>query len=358
MKNSPWLYGPKQWFHQYQNTVKTADETVPLEYKLVDSKSDKDIRPILTVKKLHIGESSLGAGKFTTYSTWNGLVVELARLKHIARAWSGTSQCRGWHFCNKAKDVKLYLETEKHIFREVQNEAFLEEIRCIRENKDLNRGSSLLKLHPFLDSDGIVRVAGRLSKSDLSNHERNSIIPGKHHIATLLVRHYHQLTKHQGRRFTEGSISSAGYWITGAKRIVSSVIYNSVTCRKMRRKPEHQIMTDLPQERLSPGPPFSSVGVDTFGPWEVAARRTRGGLAHAKRWAVMFSCLSSRAVHIEVVEEMSSSSSINALRRFVAIRGRVQEFRLDRGTNFVCSTESLGIHTINVEDGPVGRFLF
>nr|XP_034315588.1 uncharacterized protein LOC117685358 [Crassostrea gigas] len=116
-------------------------------------------------------------------------------------------------------------------------------------------------------------------------------------------------------------------------------------------------MADLPQDRLSPGPPFSSVGVDTFGPWEVAARRTRGGLAHAKRWAVMFSCLSSRAVHIEVVEEMSSSSFINALRRFVAIRGRVQEFRSDRGTNFVGSTESLGVHTINVEDGPVGQFL-
>lgn len=125
MKNSLWLCGPKQWFHQYLNTVKTADDTVPLEHELVDSESDKEIRPILTVKKLHIGESSLGTGKFTKYSTWNGLVAGIARLKHIARAWSGTSQCRGWHFCNKAKDVKLYLETEKHIIREVQNEAFL-----------------------------------------------------------------------------------------------------------------------------------------------------------------------------------------------------------------------------------------
>lgn len=116
-------------------------------------------------------------------------------------------------------------------------------------------------------------------------------------------------------------------------------------------------MADLPEDRLTPGPPFSSVGVDTFGPWEVLARRTRGGLAHAKRWAVMFSCLSSRAVHIEVIEEMSSSSFINALRRFVAIRGSVKEFRSDRGTNFVGSTESLGIDAINVEDGPVNKFI-
>lgn len=82
----------------------------------------------------------------------------------------------------------------------------------------------------------------------------------------------------------------------------------------MRRKPEHQFMADLPEDRLTPEPPFSSVGVDTFGPWEVLARRTRGGLVNTKRWAVMFSCLSPRAVHIEVIEEMSSSSFINALR--------------------------------------------
>ena len=71
----------------------------------------------------------------------------------------------------------------------------------------------------------------------------------------------------------------------------------------------------------------------------------------------MFSCLTSRAVHIEVIEEMSSSSFINALRRFIAIRGHVKEIRSDRGTNFVGSTDSLGIHTVNVEDGPIKKFL-
>ncbi|XP_056006689.1 uncharacterized protein LOC130050516 [Ostrea edulis] len=94
-------------------------------------------------------------------------------------------------------------------------------------------------------------------------------------------------------------------------------------------------MANLSTDRISPGPPFTSVGVDTFGLWEITARRTRGGLAQAKRWAIMFSCLASRAIHIEVVEEMSSSSFINALRRFVAVRGHVKEFRSDRGTNLL-----------------------
>ena len=62
--------------------------------------------------------------------------------------------------------------------------------------------------------------------------------------------------------------------------------------------------------------PFSNVGVDVFGPWTVVTRKTRGGQANFKRWAVLFTCLVTRAVHIELVEEMTSSAFINALRRF------------------------------------------
>lgn len=64
------------------------------------------------------------------------------------------------------------------------------------------------------------------------------------------------------------------------------------------------------------------------------SRRTRGGQANSKRWAVLFTCLCIRAVHIEVVEEMSSSSFINALRRFFSLRGPAKQIHSDRGTNF------------------------
>lgn len=73
-------------------------------------------------------------------------------------------------------------------------------------------------------------------------------------------------------------------------------------------------------------PSFTQVGVDVFGPWTVCARRTRGGLLESKRWAVMFNSLVTRAVHIEVIESLSTSSFINALRRFIAIRGPAKLF--------------------------------
>lgn len=79
-------------------------------------------------------------------------------------------------------------------------------------------------------------------------------------------------------------------------------------------------------------------------------RRTRGGVTNCKRWAILFTCLTNRGVHIEVVDEMSGSSFINAHRRFVALRGPVKKIRSNRDTNFVGSTNDLTINTINVED--------
>ena len=94
-----------------------------------------------------------------------------------------------------------------------------------------------------------------------------------------------------------------------------------------------------------------------LGPGLLQQEKTRGGQSSSKRWAVLFTCLTIRAIHIELIEEMSSSAFINALRRFIAIRGNVVELRSDRGTNFIGSTSDLGIDSVSVEDGPVKRLL-
>ncbi|XP_069129286.1 uncharacterized protein [Argopecten irradians] len=116
-------------------------------------------------------------------------------------------------------------------------------------------------------------------------------------------------------------------------------------------------MADLPQDRLTPGPPFTAVGIDTFGPWSVVTRKTRGGSANSKRWAILFTCLTTRAIHVEVVESMSSACFINALRRFVALRGNVKEIRSDCGTNFVGAVNELGLTSVNVGDESISGYL-
>lgn len=116
-------------------------------------------------------------------------------------------------------------------------------------------------------------------------------------------------------------------------------------------------MANLPIDRLMAEPPFMNVGLDVFGPWQVMTRKTRGGIVNNKHWAVLFTCLCTRAVHIEALEEMSSSSFINALRRFVAIRGSVKIIRSDRGTNFIGAANILNLNCINIEDPTSKSYL-
>ncbi len=150
---------------------------------------------------------------------------------------------------------------------------------------------------------------------------------------------------------TEGAIRAAGLWILGGKSLINSVLHKCITCRKLCGKLEEQHMADLPSERLKVCPPFTYVGLVVFGPWSVTSRRTRGGQAESKRWAIMFCCMSSRAVHIEIIEFMDTSSCINALRCFFALRGPVKQLRSDCGTNFIGACKELGM------DKTVQRYL-
>ncbi|XP_065929665.1 uncharacterized protein [Magallana gigas] len=228
----------------------------------------------------------------------------------------------------------------------------------LKNGKPVPPSSSIVTLSPLMDKQGIVRVGGRLSQSNLPVDEKNLvIITGKSHVARLLVSHFHSKVYHQGRLISEGAVRSNGFWITGCKTLANSVIHKCVTCRKLRRKLEHQRMSDLPVDRLTPGPPFSAIGVDVFGPWTVAARKTQGELSHSNRWAVLFTCLTSRAIHIEVIKEMRASSFINALRRFVSLRGPVKEIRSDRGTNFLGALDAIQADSVYTGKGPIRDYL-
>ena len=95
-------------------------------------------------------------------------------------------------------------------------------------------------------------------------------------------------------------------------------------------------MADLPPETLDTFPPFIYVGLDVFGLWT-------GGAAQSKRWAILFTCMCTRGVHIEVIESMDTARCINALRRFFAVRSPAKQLRLDRGTNFIVASAELGM---------------
>jgi len=109
--------------------------------------------------------------------------------------------------------------------------------------------------------------------------------------------------------------------------MVAKHIRNCIVCKKSRGKTLDQKMSDLPKDRLEPSPPFTYCAVDYFGPFYVKVRRSE-----VKRYGALFTCLVSRAIHLEVVESMDTDSFLNAYLRFVGRRGPVRQLRSDRGT--------------------------
>ncbi|XP_042611086.1 uncharacterized protein LOC109074690 [Cyprinus carpio] len=348
LQGSSWLTGPRFLLEPEESSMDI------MAFELVNPDSDVELRPKVTALSTKVLGERLDTKRFERFSSWSRLTRAVARLLHVARSLhkpAHDAECVGWHYCKKGITSAELTEAEHVIIKSVQCEVYAEEMTCFESKQDLPGSSPLKKLHPVRDKEGLLRVGGRITHSNLPADETHPIlIPGKHHLAVLLIRHHHEQVKHQGRHFTEGAVRGSGLWIVGAKRAINSLIYKCVTCRKLRGRSEQQQMVDLPPERLQQEPPFTYVGLDVFGPWEVVARRTRGGIANSKRWAILFTCMSTRAVHLEVIESMTASSCINALRRFFSIRGPAKQIRSDRGTNFVGATNELKLAPDAQED--------
>lgn len=211
----------------------------------------------------------------------------------------------------------------------------------------MKKSSSLYKLDPFIDENGLLRVGGRLRLSSLPYDARHPIIlPKEGHVTNLILCHFHQAVKHQGRGATQNEIRSAGFWIIGGSSVVSHHISKCVSCRRLRSSPQDQKMSDLPEDRLEPAPPFTFCAADYFGPWLV-----KDGRREVKRYGVIFTCLASRAIHLEVADNLTTDSFLNAYRRFVGRRGPVRQLRSDQGTNFVGAMNELqqALSTLNHE---------
>ncbi|KAI4894756.1 hypothetical protein NFI96_009065 [Prochilodus magdalenae] len=313
-------------------------------FELIEPDKDSEIRPQVKTYATHL--QVLSGKRFERFSSFKSLVGAIANLIHIAKSFHGTdpnSECKGWHKCHLPRTPEEMAQARNVILKETQKACFEKELSALNHGKPIPKQSPLQKLSPVLQN-GLISVGGRLKHSEIENFEKSPVIlPKDSHISLLLTRHHHELVKHQGRHLTEGAIRAAGFWLIGGKRLVNSVIHKCVICRKLRGKQEQQRMADLPPERLKTCPPFTYVGLDVFGPWAIATRRTRGGQAESKRWAIMFTCMSARAVHIEVIESLDTSSCINALRRFFALRGPAKLLLSDRGTNFAGASKELGM---------------
>ncbi|CAB4036630.1 PREDICTED: uncharacterized protein LOC107329016 [Paramuricea clavata] len=273
----------------------------------------------------------------------------------------GDSSTRG--MTPKPIMVEELEKAEVTILKIIQAESFPDEVSALKrvDNRSLTKqkttklrkSSSLYRLDPFLGSDGLLRVGGRLRRCDEITTEMKHpvILPKNGHVAELIIRHNHENAAHGGRGITLNHLKGR-YWIINANSRVRNYISRCVDCRKFRARTAKQKMADLPKDRLTSAAPLTYCGVDLFGPCLI-----KDGRKELKRYGVLFTCLNSRAIHLESDNSLETDWFLNALRRFIARRGPVREIRSDRGTNLIGAAKELKDALKEMDDAKINEYL-
>lgn len=227
------------------------------------------------------------------------------------------------------------------IIKQIQYEAFGDEIAILSKEKVLPTSNKLISLSPFLDNRGILRVGGRIRNSSLAYNAKHQILlPPKHAITKLIIRFMHLQCLHGGPKLTE-SVFRQNYWITNSQHNIKGVLHECMKCFKTNPKHMEQYMADLPATRVNiVNKPFTNTAIDYTGAFFVKLSSVRGCKTQ-KAYIAIFVCMATKAIHLEAVTDLTADAFIAAFRRFVSRRGTVQNIFSDNGTNFVKSNKIL-----------------
>jgi hypothetical protein len=335
--NSRWFNGP--------DFLKENEDKWPINPTLIANVDSLEVRREPKIYASCIpaqNQSDVITRLFIRRSKWHELKRDIAWLLRV-RCWL---QVKAKHVVapNMRNPISVdeISEAETQIIKLVQQEAFpretCAEISVNKVNQEeeqlfstisVGKSSQLYKLEPVRSKTGLLCVGGRLSSHP-------PILPKHHSVVDLIVRHYHVMSGHAGREYVH-ALCREKYWIISGRSSIRKILSSCMHCKARRAQPLCQRMANLPSDRVTAGqPPFTFSGVDLFGPFVVKRGRT-----DLKRYGCIFTCLTVRAVHIEVVHSMDTDSFINALQRFICRRGQVRSIRSDNGSNFVCAAKEL-----------------
>lgn len=244
-------------------------------------------------------------------------------------------------FLKKNRSQSCFIHPDEYdralivLLRVVQDEVYRADIEQIQSG-ELSKASSIYSLSPFINKeDGLLRVSGRLQEASQLNYDQRHpiILPYSHLISKLIVRQAHISTMHGNQQQTMMLIIQR-YHIIRGKRLVNTVLNRCVKCFRQRCAAQNQLMGQLPQLRVTPNRAFLNCGVDFAGPFTL--KRFKGRCqSSVKGYFAIFVCFATKAVHIEVVTDLSTPAFIASFRRFIGRRGMVKNLHSDCGSNFV-----------------------
>ena len=320
-KHSLWWNGP-DWLHEPESAWPLQ---VPPTAEL-DPSEEKQVCLVTLESTLPIMESFSSFTRLKRVTAWIFGFVGNCNL----RRGKGNPR-RG------PLSVDELLRAERYWFMVMQQCHFSKEISALRGKRDLNKGRCLLPLHPILDDHGLLRV-GNQSKLEYSLCHP-IILHGNHPVTKLLISTEHLRLLHAGPTLIAASLSRR-FHIVGSRRVIRSLTRGCVPCRRTSVKPKPQMLGQLPVERLTPGLVFEHVGVDYAGPVMIKRGYVRKPTL-VKAYISVFISLTVRAVHLELVSDLTTEAFVAALRRFIARRGKPSLLWSDNGSNFVVAAREL-----------------
>jgi hypothetical protein len=239
-----------------------------------------------------------------------------------------------------AMTVEEFTFARDSLIKNVQVRYFSREISCLKKGSSVAPNSKIKFLNPFIDSSGLIRVGGRLSNSDLEYNQKFPIVlPSKDKLTKLIFSHYHKRDLHIGPQGLLNAVRQ-DFWPLGGRNLARKVVHDCVICFKANPICSTQIMGNLPPERVRPSPPFSNVGVDFCGPFNIQYKNQRKGILQ-KMYVCIFVCMATKAVHFEIVSDMTTESFIATLKRFFSRRGKCSTIFSDNATNFTGASSEL-----------------
>jgi len=322
------LYQSKEHWPKQPNILKLSNDDK--EVKKVKVQSTK----VLPIQLIDVLENQT--------NSWTKMVRIIYRIFR----WSKSNQ--------RKLEVEVKQKAEKAIIRLVQQKAFPDDINQLKKKEQLKKSSSIYQLSPFIDGEDILRVGGRIKNANNIPYEEKHpiILPRRSTTTMAIIRKVHEEMQHGGRNSTLCRLREKGFWCINGNSLVRHILHKCVTCRMLRGKSEAPKMADLPEDRLQEAPPFTYVGLDLFGPFLIKERRSE-----LKRYGIIYTCLNSRACHLESVNSMDTDSFIMCLRRFISRRGPVRLVRCDNGTNFVGARNELAKAINELDDQAIKTYL-
>ncbi|XP_043498669.1 uncharacterized protein LOC122521972 [Polistes fuscatus] len=210
---------------------------------------------------------------------------------------------------------------------------FQNELALLRQQSHLPSSHPLSRLTAFIDNEGVLKMGGRLRRSELSYDTKHpAILPRTSRLSELIIGHAYKKTMHGGTQTILAFIRQL-YWIVGGRALVKSHILRCVMCARHRGIRALQLMGQLPLARVTPSRFFSHTGIDYAGPLTLQIWRGCEAKTY-KRWICVFVCLPKSTTHLEVVSDYTSEGFISTYQRFTSRSTTPSALYSDCGTNF------------------------